>query len=678
MRSLARILSFTRELTPLYVGIVAAAVITSLLTLAVPFITGAATDQIVAGLNGSQTVETTIHAVLWLAGAFLAVELISTLVSAVGGYWGDVMAARMRTILSTRYFAQLLALPQRYFDNELTGKITSRLNRSITELTQFLNFFANNAFTMLITTAAVLVISAIYWWPLAALLATIFPIYMWLTAKTSGRWQALEKEKNHEVDVAAGRFAEVVAQMPVVKSFVQEPHEHAGFSRHYHRIIGVTRTQSRYWHGMDAWRRAALNLVFFGLYALIFIRTATGEFSVGDMVMLIQLMAMARQPVTSMSYLVDASQRAIAGSTDYFEVMDQRHDRQPDPRILAAIGPVEQTAVRQRSSQPSTTTAAPPDASDSPEGSPHPAPASAEENASLRAVVGKPSAPRAELQVSDLCALRDSAQAVKDGKDGQDAIPAVAFRDVTFGYEDGPDVLRGISFQVGQGEKVALVGESGGGKSTLASLLMGLYPVRSGAVEVFGANVDELPVPVLRAGVAAVFQDPSLFSGTIRENIAYARPDAPDEQVRAAARVANADRFVERLAQGYDSLIGERGLKLSGGQKQRIAVARAVLKDAPVLILDEATSSLDTRSERLVQAALDQLMVGRASLIVAHRLSTIAAVDHIVTLRDGQVDEIGTPAGLAVSGGIYAELLALQNQGTEAAKKALQQYGIAG
>ena len=672
MRSLARILSFTRELTPLYVGIVVAAVITSLLTLAVPFITGAATDQIVAGLNGSQTVDTTTEAVLWLAGAFLVVELISTLVSSVGGYWGDVMAARMRTILSTRYFAQLLALPQRYFDNELTGKITSRLNRSITELTQFLNFFANNAFTMLITTAAVLVISAIYWWPLAALLAAIFPIYMWLTAKTSVRWQALEKEKNHEVDVAAGRFAEVVAQMPVVKSFVQEPHEHAGFSRHYHRIIGVTRTQSRYWHGMDAWRRAALNLVFFGLYALIFIRTATGEFSVGDMVMLIQLMAMARQPVTSMSYLVDASQRAIAGSTDYFEVMDQRHDRQPDPRILAAIGPVEQTNTT------TPTTAASPDASGSPEASPHPAPASGEENASVRAVVGKPSSPRAELEVSDLRALRASAAAGQDGPGRQEAVPAVAFRDVTFGYEDGPDVLRGISFHVGQGEKVALVGESGGGKSTLASLLMGLYPVHSGAVEVFGADVDELPVPVLRAGVAAVFQDPSLFSGTIRENIAYARPDATDEQVRAAARVANADRFVERLEQGYDSLIGERGLKLSGGQKQRIAVARAVLKDAPVLILDEATSSLDTRSERLVQAALDQLMVGRASLIVAHRLSTIAAVDRIVTLRDGQVDEIGAPAELAVSGGIYAELLALQNQGTEAAKKALQQYGIAG
>lgn len=646
VRSLARILSFTRELTPLYVGIIVAAVLTSLLTLAVPFITGAATDQIVAGLGGQQSVDSTIQAVIWLAVAFLGVELISTLVASVGGYWGDVMATRMRTILSRRYFAQLLVLPQRYFDNELTGKITSRLNRSITELTQFLNFFANNAFTMLITTVAVLIISAIYWWPLAVLLALIFPIYMWLTAKTSVRWQALEKEKNHEVDVAAGRFAEVVAQMPVVKSFVQESHEHTGFSRHYETMIGITQEQSRYWHTMDAWRRAALNLVFFGLYALIFVRTATGEFSVGDMVMLIQLMAMARQPVTSMSYLVDASQRAIAGSTDYFEVMDQPHEREPDPQVLAAIGPVAETrSERDRVADEAECTAV-----------------GTRRSATVPArAVG--------TAVQDLRELAGSVD---------EATPAVAFREVSFGYDDGPDVLRGISFAVGQGEKVALVGESGGGKSTLASLLMGLYSVRSGAVEVFGADVDQLPVPVLRAGVAAVFQDPSLFSGTIRENIAYARPEASEEQIRAAARVANADRFVERLTDGYHALIGERGLKLSGGQKQRIAVARAVLKDAPVLILDEATSSLDTRSERLVQAGLDQLMVGRASLIVAHRLSTIATVDRIVTLRDGQVDEIGSPAELAVSGGIYAELLALQNQGTEAAKKALQQFGISG
>ena len=182
----------------------------------------------------------------------------------------------------------------------------------------------------------------------------------------------------------------------------------------------------------------------------------------------------------------------------------------------------------------------------------------------------------------------------------------------------------------------------------------------------------------LRARIAAVFQEPHLFSGTVRENIAYADPDASDERVRAAARAAYADRFVSEFPDGYEQLIGERGLRLSGGQRQRIAVARAVLKDAPVLILDEATSSLDTKSERLVQTALDELMVGRSSLIVAHRLSTIASVDRIVTLRKGRVQEVGTPAELAVSGGIYSQLLELQQAGTRQARKLLKEYGISG
>ena len=166
---------------------------------------------------------------------------------------------------------------------------------------------------------------------------------------------------------------------------------------------------------------------------------------------------------------------------------------------------------------------------------------------------------------------------------------------------------------------------------------MGLYPVTGGRIEVFGQDVAELDLAELRERIAAVFQEPSLFSGTVRENIAYADPDASDERVRAAAKAAYAHRFVEAFDDGYEQVIGERGLRLSGGQKQRIAVARAVLKDAPILVLDEATSALDTKSERLVQGALEELMVGRSSLIVAHRLSTIASVDRIVTLRGGRV-----------------------------------------
>ncbi|MDO5634885.1 MAG: ABC transporter ATP-binding protein [Micrococcus sp.] len=609
MTSLVRILRFAPQLNPLYLGIAVSAVIMAVLSLATPFIIGAATDAIVGAISGETTVEDSVRAVTWLALAFLAVEVASTAVVSVGGYWGDVMAARMRTVLSTRYYEHLLHLPQRYFDTAITGRVTNRLNRSITELTQFLNFFANNAFTMLITTAAVLVIAGFYWWPLALLLAIVFPVYMWLTAKTSQKWQVWEREKNTEIDIASGRFTEVVGQMSVVRAYAQQEQELAGFRRRFLKTIGLTRAQSRFWHSMDAGRRLVLNIVFGALYLMVFIRTAQGEFSVGDMVILLQLMNMARDPIFSMSYLVDSAQRAVAGSRDYFEVLAEPREREGGTDL--------------------------------------PAPSSGSHR-------------------------HDDAT--------RPGVPALRFRDVTFAYDDdaATPVLSNVDFTVAAGEKIAFVGESGGGKSTITNLVMGLYPVRSGSVEVFGQDVAATDLDSLRRQVATVFQEPHLFSGTVRENIAYAHPEASDEQVRAAAQAAFADGFVEAFEDGYDQIIGERGLRLSGGQKQRIAVARAVLKDAPLLILDEATSALDTKSERLVQAALEDLMVGRTSLIVAHRLSTIASVDRIVTLRGGRVEEIGTPAELARSGGIYAQLLELQQAGTKQAKKMLKEYGILG
>ena len=187
-----------------------------------------------------------------------------------------------------------------------------------------------------------------------------------------------------------------------------------------------------------------------------------------------------------------------------------------------------------------------------------------------------------------------------------------------------------------------------------------------------------IPLAELRSQVGVVFQDPSLFSGTIRENLAYGRPSATEDEIVTAAKRAHAHVFISALPGGYDAEIGERGVKLSGGQKQRIAVARAMLKDAPILVLDEATSSLDSKAERLVQDGLEELMTDRTTLIIAHRLSTISSVDRIITLREGQIDEIGTPAELARTGGIYAELLALQASSTKAARKLLQRYEILG
>jgi len=247
---------------------------------------------------------------------------------------------------------------------------------------------------------------------------------------------------------------------------------------------------------------------------------------------------------------------------------------------------------------------------------------------------------------------------------------------VTFSYTPDEPLIEGLSLAAQPGHTIAIVGHTGAGKTTLVNLIMRFYELDGGRILVDGVDVRDLTRSDLRSQVGMVLQDSWLFAGTIRENIAYGRDDATDAEIVEAATRAHAHDFVSAFAGGYDTTIGERGLKLSGGQKQRIAVARAMIKDAPVLVLDEATSALDTKSERLVQAGLEELMVDRTSIIIAHRLSTISAVDTIVTLRDGRVDEVGTPEELAVSGGIYSELLALQASSSLKDRKRLRQLGF--
>lgn len=600
---------------PYYLVILLCSIFTAIASLATPFVLKFATDAVVASLNGEGG--STVRIIFTFAGLYLVVQLFMTIVSNYGGYKGDIMGQKMRSLLSTRYFHKLLSLPQSYFDTQLTGTVVSRLNRSIAEVTFFIKSMSNNFFSMIVTTVAVLVVMFIYYWPLAVLLLIIYPSYLWLTGLTSRKWQVWEKDKNDHVDRAGGRFNEVISQLRVVKSFGTQARELAGFAGHFTSTVSVTESQSKHWHSMDVYRRAILNLVFFAMYLLIFWKTLTREFSLGDMVLMIQLMAMASQPVSMLSWIIDSAQRAVAGSREYFEVMSLPDD----PRAASVIPPTV---------------------------------------------------------TSTIDAVRSGSGEAAETGSRQLPDPVIEFHGVGFAYDNEQPVLHGIDLSIRRGEKIAFVGESGGGKSTLMSLLQGLYMPTSGSVRVAGFDTSTSTLGQLRSAMGMVFQDASLFSGTIAENIAYARPDAPREAIIDAARQANADVFVQRFTDGYDSLIGERGLKLSGGQKQRIAVARAILKDAPILILDEATSALDTRSERIVQDALDRLMVGRTSLIIAHRLSTISSVDRIVTLENGRILETGTPAELAQSGGVYAELLRLQMSASAADRKRLKEFGIVG
>ena len=240
----------------------------------------------------------------------------------------------------------------------------------------------------------------------------------------------------------------------------------------------------------------------------------------------------------------------------------------------------------------------------------------------------------------------------------------IEFREVSFGYGAGFEeaVIAGISFRVRAGEMVAIVGQSGAGKSTLTNLIPRFFDVTAGAVLVDGHDVRDLQLASLREQVALVTQEVSLFNDTVRANIAYGAFGRHDSQelIEAAAKAALADEFIARLPEGYDTVIGERGLILSGGQRQRLAIARAILKDAPILILDEATSALDTESERLVQTALNNLMAGRTTIVIAHRLSTVRRADRIMVMEKGRIAEVGTHQELLERGGIYRRLYEMQ------------------
>ena len=239
---------------------------------------------------------------------------------------------------------------------------------------------------------------------------------------------------------------------------------------------------------------------------------------------------------------------------------------------------------------------------------------------------------------------------------------SIEFRDVVFSYPARPDnaILNGLSFSIASGETVAIVGPSGAGKSTLFALISRFYDPASGSILVDGVDVCQVDPRALRNRLASVPQDVTIFADTNRENIAFGRPDASDHEIESAARAALADEFINRLSSGYDTTVGERGVTLSGGQRQRIAIARAILKDAPILLLDEATSSLDAESETLVQQALNRLMQGRTTLVIAHRLATVLKADRILVLDGGEVVEEGTHQSLIRKNGIYARLARLQ------------------
>ena len=563
-------------------------VASSMIDLVAPLLSKGIVDQIVAqvqGKNGDIGKLTVLIAITFI------MNFLGVLLTSISDRMGDHLAGRMRKFLTEKFYHKVLTLPQSYFDSEISGKIMNQLTRGIYQIQMFTNSFTNFLFPSLLQSVFTIGAMAFYSIPVAFFIFLLFPIYYFLTEKSTKKWGEQEVLKNKIEDVTRGRIQEVIGNIKLVKSFNNEKAEYSIISKNLEESNKIYAVQSRNFHIFDFLRNLSLIVILIIVNIIIFYQTFTGQMSIGVMVLLLQLINMARRPLFAMSFILSRLQEADSGSKEYLEVLEL------------------------------------------------------------------PSKEHFEKK-AELIEFKN---------------PEIVFNHVSFKYEQSEMVLKDINFKLAKGEKVALVGHSGVGKSTIVNLILKFYEPTDGYITIDGKKYQNLEHEVIRNNIALVFQENELFSSTIRENVAYGSPKISDEDIITALKQANAYDFVMKLPKGLDSEVGERGVKLSGGQKQRIQIARAILKDAQILILDEATSSLDSKSEFEVQEALENLMKNRLVLIIAHRFSTIQNVDTVMVIDNGVIADYGSPKELSARPGVYHDLLQYQVEGN---KKLLAQFEI--
>ena len=588
MKNILKIIKISKPLHGLIGLISLLIIIYSLLGLASPIFSKLIVDEIVKNIQHKNP---SVNYLAFLIFLSFVASVISIILSSISDRLGDYLAGRLRQFLTEKFYYKVLGLPQDYFDTAISGKIVNQLNRGIQIIQDFANTSTNFILPSILQTVFTIVILAYYNVPIAIFTFLLFPVYIGLSYFSIKQWGKYEEAKNQIEDVTRGRIQEVILNIPLVRSFNNQFDEFKEVVKNLTEINKLYDKQSNTYHIYDFLRNFSLNIILLLVNIIVFYGAFKQSLTLGEMVLVLQLVGQLRGPLFAMSFILSRIQAAESGSKEFFEVLSVK-------------------------------------------------------------------------STEDFENFKNTKKLDK---------ATLEFRNLSFKYKDSKQVLNNISFKLNAFEKIALVGHSGAGKTTIINLILKFYNPTKGNIFLNGRSYKNLDVNLIRNNISLVFQESELFSSSIKENVAYGHKNASKEEIIRALKQANAYEFVMEYPKKIDTLVGEKGVRLSGGQKQRIQIARAILKDSPIIILDEATSSLDSKSEKEVHEALNNLMQKKLVIIIAHRFSTIQNVDKIIVIDNGKIVDSGNPGELARRKGVYSELLNYQIEGN---KKLLEKFGL--
>ena len=531
------------------------------------------------------------------------------------GYSRIMLNISTKTLFKIRtdLFTHMETLPIKYFDTHTHGELMSRYTNDIDTIREMLSNAVSSFISSAVTIIGVFIMMVYYSWQLTLVSIGMLFVILFLTGKIGGKSGKYFKEQQKEIGAVNGYIEEMIDGQKVVKVFVHEKQAKEEFEQLNDRLCEASTNANTFANILGPINnnlghvQYALTAVVGGILAIKGVHSFSGPIMVGTVVAFLQYTRNFSMPISQVSQLFNSVLSALAGAERIFNMIDEPSE--VDDGYVTLVNAKE--------------------------------------------------APDGTLTE---CSERTGVWAWKHPHKADGTITytkvqgRVEFDDVTFGYEENKTVLNGISLYAKPGQKIAFVGSTGAGKTTITNLINRFYDVPDGKIRYDGININKIKKDDLRRSLSMVLQDTHLFTGTVMDNIRYGKLDATDEEVIKAAKLANADSFIRHLPEGYDTMLYSDGANLSQGQRQLLAIARAAVADPPVLILDEATSSIDTRTEALIEKGMDSLMEGRTVFVIAHRLSTVRNSDAIMVLEHGNIIERGNHDALIADHGKYYQL----------------------